>query len=92
MKRSGKTEKISISLDRDDLAFIRRRAKLTHDGNLSGVIADAVRYLRYEEGRDALLEAFGDQGKLTPSELQDITREWSPQTKHRPKKRGRRAA
>jgi hypothetical protein len=92
MKRSGKTEKISISLDREDLAFIRRRAKVTHDGNISGVIADAVRYLRYEEGRDALIDAFGDQGKLTPSELEDIAREWSHQTKRATKRRGRRAA
>lgn len=91
MKRTGKTEKISISLDRADLAIVRRRAKRVHGGNISRVIADAIQYLRYEEGRDALIASFGDEAALTAEELDAITAEWRGGEGPRPKKR-RRAA
>lgn len=91
MTRSGRTEKISISLDREDLAVVRRRAKRVYGGNISKAIADAVQYLRYEEGRDTLIGAFGDDGMLTPAELESIASGWGIVAKSRAKKRRRRA-
>lgn len=92
MARSGRTEKISISLDKTDLEVVRRRAKRVHGGNISKVIADAVRYLRYEEGRDALIDAFGDEGTLTTEECEVIAREWQRSERPSSKRRGGRAA
>ena len=90
--RAGRTEKISISLDKQDAALLRRRAKALHDGNVSRVVADALRYLRYEEGRDALIESFGDVGMVTAEEVAAIASEWRAPPRGRTKKRGKRAA
>jgi hypothetical protein len=92
MKRSGSTEKISISLDRNDLDLVRRRAKRVHQGNISKVIGEAIGYVRYAEGRDALIEALGDEGMLSPEEVEAIASEWSIPPAAPSKKRARRVA
>lgn len=87
-----RTVKICISLDREDLAVVRRRAERVYGGDISKAIAEAVQYLRYEEGREALLEAFGDEAMLTPEGLESIASEWGLAAEPRAKKRRRRAA
>jgi len=74
--RSGRTAKISISLDRRDLALLRGRARRLFEGNLSAVIAEGVRRVREEEGREALLAWLGDAARTSPEQREAVRSEW----------------
>jgi hypothetical protein len=74
--RAGKTEKVSISLDRSDLKLLRTRARRLHGGNLSAAVAEGVGRIREEEGRRALVTWLGKAGDATPAELAGIRDEW----------------
>lgn len=76
--RAGRTVKLSISLDRADLALLRKRARRRHQGNLSAVIAEGVRRLQEEEGREALLAWLGESAIASPAEHDAIRAEWQP--------------
>ena len=76
--RSGRTEKLSVSLDRTELQLLRRRARRLHGGNLSAAIAEGVRRLREEEGREALVAWLGEAAATTAEARQAIRAEWSP--------------
>ena len=54
---------MSISVDPNDLKWLRRRAKL-RGGNLSAVIAEATRLLRQREARERLLDRFGEDATV----------------------------
>ncbi len=69
------TEKISISVGKDDLKWLRRRAKRS-GGNLSAVIAEATRLLRQREARERLLARFGQDAKVSEAEAAAIRAEW----------------
>lgn len=75
-KRAGTTAKISISIDRSDLAVLRRRANRLHQGNVSAAIAEAARRFREEEGREALVSWLGEAGEATAAERDAIRAEW----------------
>jgi hypothetical protein len=88
--RAGRTDKISVSLDRKDLAAIRARARRLYGGNLSAVVAEGLRRVREEEGREALVAWLGDAGQATPEERDAIRAEWSlPPKRRRAKQSGR---
>jgi hypothetical protein len=74
--RAGRTEKISISLDARDVAALRRRAGKLYEGNLSAAIAEGVRRVREEEGREGLVRWLGAAGHATPAERHAILRSW----------------
>jgi hypothetical protein len=76
-KRPGGTTHLSISLPAEEAKLLRRRAKRIYDGNVSRVVSDAIRYIAYEEGRDALIASFGGRGKPTPAEAVQLDRGWS---------------
>lgn len=57
--RAGRTIKVSISLDRDDHAVLKRYAAREFDGNLSAAFAEAARVLRQREARDRLIDMLG---------------------------------
>ena len=65
MKRAGRTVKVSVSLDKNDLATLRRRARESYDGNLSAAFAEAARWIRQREARKALIDQLGGP-TLTP--------------------------
>ena len=67
-QRAGQTEKISVSLAREDLAALRRRARRLYGGNLSAVVAEGVRRIHEEEGREALAAWLGKAGEAFPEE------------------------
>jgi hypothetical protein len=76
-KRPGGTTHLSISLPAEEAKILRRRAKRIYDGNVSRVVSDAIRYIAYEEGRDALIASFGGRGQLTPAEAAQLDRVWN---------------
>jgi hypothetical protein len=77
LTRGGRTEKISVSLDRQDLQALRRRAKRLYGGNVSAAIAEGARRVREEEGREKLVAWLGDIAKTTPDERDAIRNEWN---------------
>lgn len=58
-KRAGVTEKVSISLNRDDLAALKKRAKRLHGGNVSAVIAELAADARQLEAMNELVDWLG---------------------------------
>ncbi|MBN8613541.1 MAG: hypothetical protein J0L92_23300 [Deltaproteobacteria bacterium] len=77
--RAARSEKVSVSIQGDDLAWLRRRAK-AYGGNLSAVLAEGTRLLRQCESRGVLLTMLGDAAKMTPEEADAIRREWDGAT------------
>jgi hypothetical protein len=75
-KRPGGTTRLSISLPTEEARLLKRRAKRLYEGNLSRVVSDAVRYIAYEEGRDALIATFGDAGKPTAADAAELDAAW----------------
>lgn len=87
--RAGRTEKISVSLDRSDVHALRRRAKKLYNGNLSAAVAEGARRIREEEGREALVAWLGQAAEATPEEQETVRAEWHDDP---PKRRRTRAA
>src|SRR5262249_43504540 len=58
-KRAGRTAKVSISIDREDLKALKQRAKRLHGGNVSAVIAELAADARLLEGMSDLVEWLG---------------------------------
>ena len=85
-ERAGRTEKISISLRREDLAALRRRAKRLNAGNLSAVIAelaaDAERFEKMHELVDRLGGAI-----LTDADREALDAAWGFRAPPRAKRR-----
>jgi hypothetical protein len=71
----GGAQKISISVEANDLKWLRRRAK-QRGGNLSAVFAEATRLLRQREARERLLRKFGDDANVSSEEAETIRAEW----------------
>jgi hypothetical protein len=80
-KRPGGTAHLSISLPAEEAKILRRRAKRVYEGNVSRVISDAIRYIAYEEGRDALIASFGGEGSPTPEEARRLDAAWGLSSK-----------
>jgi hypothetical protein len=75
--RPGQTDEISVSIDRADLARLRKRAARLYQGNVSAVIAEGVRRALEEDGRDALVAWLGKAGQPTEAERTAIRAEWT---------------
>lgn len=88
-RRAGRTVKVSVSLDREDLAALRRRARESYQGNLSAAFAEAARWIRQREARKRLVAALGGP-TLTPEAASDIDVEQAGGPRYEPKKRKRR--
>jgi len=76
-ERSGRTDKISVSLERADLKALRRRARKLYGGNLSAVIAEGVQRIREEEDREALVDWLGDAGRASAEQRGRVRAEWA---------------
>jgi hypothetical protein len=94
-KRTGVTEKISISVRSSDLASLRKRAKRLYGGNVSAVIAELASEAALLEGMHALVERLGG-ASLTDEDRETLDREWARQTslsaKPTRKRKARKAA
>ncbi len=71
----AKTEKVSVSIDADDLKWIKKRAR-GRGGNVSAVVAEGTRLLRQREAQERLLARFGKDGEVSADEAEQIRREW----------------
>jgi hypothetical protein len=58
-----------------------------YGGNVSAVIAEGVRRIREEEGREALIAWLGDTGKTTPGQRDSIRAEWRGESGRRGRRR-----
>jgi hypothetical protein len=88
-QRPGNTEKITISLGKDELSAMKRRAKRLHEGNLSAAFSEFARLAVKEEALDRLL------AQLPPSSPEAIARieqELAAPLPPPPKRRRRRKA
>jgi hypothetical protein len=74
-QRASRSQKVSVSIQSEDLAWLRRRAK-AYGGNLSAVLAEATRLLRQRESREALVAMLGDAAEMSTEEAEAIRREW----------------
>ena len=74
--RPGGTTQLSISLPAEEARLLEQRAKRVYGGNVSRVISEAIRYVAYEEGRDALIASFGRKGRLTRAEAKQLEADW----------------
>jgi hypothetical protein len=75
-KRPGGTTHLSISLPAEEAKILKRRAKRAYGGNVSRVVSDAIRYIAYEEGRDALVTTFGAKGRPTQEDARRLDEDW----------------
>lgn len=66
IKRAGRTVKVSVSLDVEDVAVLRRRARESYGGNLSAAFSEAARLIRQREARRRLVDMLGGP-TLTPA-------------------------
>ena len=88
-KRAGSTVKISISLDRDDVARLKRQAKREYGGNLSAALAEAARQLLKREAGYRLIEMLGGPS-LTPEAARAIRAEQAGGPRYEPSKSRRK--
>jgi hypothetical protein len=90
-KRAGRTVKVSVSLDEQDVSALRRRARQSYGGNLSAAFADAARWIRQREARERLIEMLGG-ASLTRAKAAAIDAEQAPGPGSSAVKRRRRRA
>jgi hypothetical protein len=69
VKRAGRTVKVSVSLDIDDVAVLKRRARESYGGNLSAAFSEAARWIRQREARRRLIDILG--GPMLTPEMAD---------------------
>jgi hypothetical protein len=89
--RSGKTVKVSISIDKADLAVLKRRARESYRGNLSAAFSEAARLIRQRAARTRLIDLLGGPA-LTASEAKAIDAEQAERPDEPKKARRARAA
>lgn len=90
-KRAGRTVKVSVSLDKEDVAALKRRAKESYGGNLSAAFSEAARWIRQQEARRRLIDKLGGQS-LTAESAAAIDAEQAGGPRYEPKKSKRRSA
>jgi hypothetical protein len=89
--RPGKTVKVSISIDKADLAVLRRRARESYRGNLSAAFSEAARLIRQRAARTRLIDMLGGP-TLTADAAKSIDAEQAEHPGESKKARRARAA
>jgi hypothetical protein len=89
--RSGNTVKVSISIDKADLAILRRRARESYRGNLAAAFSEAARLIRQQAARARLIDLLGGPS-LTTSAAETIDAEQARRADARKRVRRDRAA
>lgn len=76
----GSVEKISISLDRDDVAWAKKTAK-KRKMSVSAVVAEALAQQRRAEARSRLLSELGD-ADISTDDVEAMRRELQGLSRH----------
>jgi hypothetical protein len=74
-KRAGVTQKVSLSVNRADLAVLKKRAKRLHGGNVSAVFADLIAEIKRREAWDRAVVWYGEPITIDDGEREAIDRE-----------------
>jgi hypothetical protein len=74
-KRKGITEKVSLSVRKDDVVLLKRRAKRLYGGNVSAIFAELISEIRRREAWDRALAWYGKPIELADTEQRAIDRE-----------------
>ncbi len=90
-KRSGVTEKVSLSVHREDLALLKRRARRLHGGNVSAVFAELIAEIKRREAWERAVAWYGRPIHLGDEEREAIDRELLGESRPR-RARGKRVA
>jgi hypothetical protein len=88
-RRAGSTVKVSVSLHRDDVAALKRRARESYGGNLSAAFGEAARWIRQREARRRLVTQLGG-ATLTPESSARLEAEQNGGPRFEPTKPKRR--
>jgi hypothetical protein len=88
-KRAGVTEKVSVSVNKADLAMLKKRAKRLHGGNVSAVFADLIAEVRRREAWDRAVVWYGRPIELSDEEREVIDRELLGRAPSKPARRKR---
>jgi hypothetical protein len=88
-ERAGRTIKVSVSLDKNDVVALKRLAKASYGGNLSRAFGEAARWIRQREARRRLIDKLGGP-TLTPEAAAAIDAEQEGGPRYHPKKSKRR--
>lgn len=75
-----------MSLKKDDLKVLRKRAKRLYGGNLSALLSDFAKLARYEDGADKLLEWLTEDYKPDVAALAAVEGEWRAPLPRPPKR------
>jgi hypothetical protein len=84
-RRAGRTVKVSVSLDKADVAALKRRARESYGGNLSAAFSEAARWIRQREARRRLIHELGGP-TLTSEAAAAIDAEQEGGARYEPKK------
>jgi hypothetical protein len=74
-KRAGVTKKVSLSVNREDLAVLKKRAKRLHGGNVSAVFAELIAEIKRREAWDRAVAWYGGSLELSDEERAGVDRE-----------------
>ena len=88
-KRAGITEKVSVSVNKADLAMLKKRAKRLHGGNVSAVFANLIAELRRREAWSRAVAWYGRPIDLSDEETKVIDRELLGRPPSKPARRKR---
>lgn len=75
VKRAGVTKKVSLSVNRADLAMLKKRANRLHGGNVSAVFAELITEIKRRESWDRAVGWYGEPIELNDEERVSIDRE-----------------
>jgi len=75
VKRSGVTRKVSLSVNGEDLAMLKKRAKRLHGGNVSALFADLIAEIKRREAWERALAWLGPPIQMGEEERNAIDRE-----------------
>jgi hypothetical protein len=71
-KRAGITSKVSLSVHRDDLEMLKRRAKRLYGGNVSAVFAELIATIKRQEAWGKAAAWYGKPIVLSDEDRESI--------------------
>jgi hypothetical protein len=74
-KRAGVTQKVSLSVNKADLAILKKRAKRLHGGNVSAVFADLIAEIKRREAWERAVAWYGVPIVVSDAEREAIDRQ-----------------